>query len=81
MLRAYLNKFVIAYLNNILIYSNNLKEHIKHITIVLTCLSKARLLLEPKKCKFYKKEVKFLGYIVGIYRVQISKEKIKVVKE
>jgi hypothetical protein len=48
---------------------------------VLTCLSKARLLLEPKKCKFYKEEVKFLGYIVGIYRVQISKEKIKVVKE
>jgi hypothetical protein len=81
MLRAYLDKFVIAYLNNILIYSNNLKEHIKHITIVLTCFSKARLLLELKKCKFYKKEVKFLGYIVGIYRVQISKEKIKVVKE
>ena len=48
---------------------------------VLTCLRKAGLLLELEKCKFYKLEVDFLGYIVGKHGVKISEDKIKVVKE
>jgi hypothetical protein len=52
-LRAYLDIFVIAYLDDILVYSNNLKEHIEYMRTVLTYLGNARLRLEPEKCKFY----------------------------
>lgn len=80
-LRAHLDVFVIAYLDDILIYSNNLKEHIGHVRTVLTCLGNAGLLLEPEKCEFHKEEVEFLGCTVGIHGVKISEDKIKVVKE
>ena len=73
--------FIIAYLDDILVYSNNLKEHVKHIKIVLICLRNARLRLELDKCEFYKQEVEFLGYNVGIYRVRISENKIEVVRD
>ena len=54
MLKAHLDKFIIAYLDNILIYSNNLKEHVEHIKLVLACLENARLQLELNKYEFYK---------------------------
>jgi hypothetical protein len=80
-LQVHLNKFVIVYLNNILIYSLDLREHIKHVRTVLTCLKKAKLRLNLDKCFFYKEEVEFLGCTVGIHGVKISEDKIKVVKE
>jgi len=54
MLRVYLDIFIIAYLDDILIYSNNLKEYVEHIKIVLIYLRNARLRLELDKCEFYK---------------------------
>ena len=54
MLRAHLDRFVIAYLDDILVYSNNLKEHVEYVKIILTYLENARLLLELNKCEFYK---------------------------
>jgi len=52
-LRQYLNRFVIAYSNDIIIYSNILKEHVNHIFKVLECLNKRNLYLKLKKCEFY----------------------------
>ena len=71
--------FIIAYLDDILVYSNNLKEYVEHIKIVLIYLRNARLRLELDKCEFYKKEVEFLGYNIRIYRVRMSEDKIEVV--
>jgi hypothetical protein len=51
------------------------------VRTVLTCLKKARLHLNLDKCFFYREEVEFLECTIGIYRVKISKDKIKVVKE
>lgn len=81
MLRAYLDIFIVIYLDNILIYFENKEDYIKHVYTALKCLDNYNLQAKLKKCKFYKKEVDFLGYIVGVDRVRISKEKIKVVKE
>ena len=78
-LRAHLDIFVITYLDNILVYLANKREHIQHVKTVLTLLKQADLKLKPKKCKFYKQEVKFLRFIIGTYRVQISPKKIKVI--
>jgi hypothetical protein len=43
---------------------------------VLECLAKVDLWLKPKKCKWHKDKVEFLGYVVGKYRVKISDKKI-----
>ena len=75
-LRPYLDIFVIAYLDDILIYLEDEKDYIKYVTKVLKALDKHNFRLKLKKCKFYKTKVDFLGYIVGVNRVQISKEKI-----
>ena len=52
-LQEYLDAFVIAYLNNILIYSVTLKEHKQHVHKVLQKLQDAKLLVELEKSKFY----------------------------
>ena len=80
-LRAHLDLIVIAYLNNILIYSENEKEHVQHVQDVLKYLSRANLLLKPKKYQFYKKQVEFLRYVVGINGIRISLGKIEVIRE
>jgi hypothetical protein len=80
-LRTYLDIFVIAYLDDILVYSENNQDHIKHVKQVLRALNQFNLQLKLEKCKFYKREVLFLRYVVGVDRVRISEDKIKVVKE
>ena len=80
MLHEHLNKFVIAYLDNILIYLETLKEHRQHVNTIFRCLDKYDLRLKLGKCEFYKIEVLYLGFHVGINRVKISDDKIKKVK-
>jgi hypothetical protein len=76
-----LDIFIVVYLDNILIFSRNKVKYIDYIKLVLQALDQAKLCLKPKKCKFYKEEVKFLGFTVSVHRVKISKSKIKVVKD
>jgi hypothetical protein len=52
-LQQYLNRFVITYLNDIIIYSNTLKEYVDHVFKVLECLNKRNLHLKLKKCEFH----------------------------
>jgi hypothetical protein len=78
---VHLDRTVVAYLNNILVYSRTLEEHIRHVTEVLKCLRKADLRLKPEKCEWHKEEVEFLGFVVGRNGVKISSKKIQVVKD
>ena len=52
-LRQYLNQFVIAYLNNIMIYLNILKKHVNYVFKVLEYLNKKNLYFKLKKCEFH----------------------------
>ena len=54
---------VVVYLNDILIYSNNMSEHHWHVKEVLKCLHKAGLYAKAEKCEFHSKLVEYLGYI------------------
>ncbi|EMD60671.1 hypothetical protein COCSADRAFT_99372, partial [Bipolaris sorokiniana ND90Pr] len=65
----YLDIFIIAYLNDILIYLENKEDYILYIKIVLKKLDKYSLRLKLKKYKFYKNKVNFLGYIIEVNRV------------
>jgi len=65
-LRPYLDVFCTAYINDILVYSNNLAKYKKHVNLVLKALYGARLQLDIDKYKFYKMEVLYLGLIISI---------------
>jgi hypothetical protein len=62
--REYLDIFVFAYLDDILVYSENEENHVKHVTLVLEILEKADMGLYPEKCVFHAKQIEFLGYIL-----------------
>ncbi len=80
-LRQHLNQFVITYLNDIIIYSKILKEHVSYIFKVLECLNKRNLHLKLKKCEFHQKEVDFLEFVVRQYEVRMNLEKLRAIKE
>jgi len=80
-LRQYLNRFVIAYLDDIMIYSNILKEHVNHVFKVLECLNKKDLRLKLKKCEFHQEEVDFLEFVVGRHEVRMNFKKLRAIKE
>jgi hypothetical protein len=80
-LRQYLDIFVIAYLNDIMIYLTTLKEHVQHVSQILKCLNKRDLRLKPEKCEFHQEEVDFLEFVVKRHGIRMNSEKIKTVKE
>jgi hypothetical protein len=54
-LKEYIGKIILVYLDDILIYSQTIEEHLKHIKMVLSKLEKEKLLINLKKCSFMKK--------------------------
>ena len=76
-----LDRYTIIYLNDILIYSKTLEEHKKHVKNVFEKLDERYLKLKPLKCEFHKKELEYLGFIVGRYGIKITPDKIKNVLE
>jgi len=80
-LQQYLNRFVIAYLDDIMIYSKILKEHVSYVFKVLECLNKRNLHLKSKKCEFHRKEVDFLKFVVERHEVRMNLEKLRAIKE
>lgn len=79
-LHPYLDKFVVAYLDDILIYSKTLAEHEEHVKTVLRELRKNKLYCKESKCELFKREVKFLGYIVGADGLKVDPSKVEAVK-
>ena len=72
---------VVIYLDNILIYLNNMFEHHWHVKEVLKCLCKAGLYAKSEKCKFHSKSVEYLGYILSPSGLTMSDNKIKIIQD
>ena len=77
MLREYLNEFVIAYLNDILIFSENFNEHEEHVRTVLKTYQKHSLPLKLSKYEFEVTKTKFLRHIITPERIEINSKKIE----
>ena len=72
----YIRIFMDVYLDDIIIYSDTLEEHVKHVTIVLDILKREKLYLSEKKLHFLCKEVKILGCIVTNDGIRMDPEKV-----
>jgi hypothetical protein len=76
-----LDKFVVVFIDDILVYSSTTEEHEQHLRIVLERLRQNRLYAKFSKCEFWLEEVAFLGHVLTAEGVAIDPAKIKVVKE
>ncbi|GJP49945.1 hypothetical protein CLOM_g9103 [Closterium sp. NIES-68] len=79
--RELLDKCVIIYLDDILIYSRSREQHLKDLDAVFTLLHKNRLITKGSKCDFLKQELEFLGHVVSSEGVKIDPRKIKTIQE
>jgi hypothetical protein len=78
--QEYLDKFVILFLNEILVYSNIEEEHEKHLRMVLQVLREHQLFSKLSKCSFYQNRVHYLGHIKSEEGIEVELEDIEAIK-
>jgi len=74
-----LDVYVVIYLDDILIYLNNLKDHRGHVTEVLRQLWVHKLYESPTKCALHKDSIEFLGFILGPQGLMMDKQKVQTI--
>jgi hypothetical protein len=79
--REYLDKFVIVFLDGILIYSKSKEDHERHLRMVLQVLREHQLYAKLRKCSFYQKKIHYLGHIISKDGITVDSEKIEAIRE
>ncbi|GJS21081.1 putative reverse transcriptase domain-containing protein [Tanacetum coccineum] len=79
--KPYLDKFVIVFIDNILIYSRNKEEHEEHLKLILELLKKEELYAKFSKCEFWILKVQFLGHVIDSKGIHVDPAKIKSIKD
>ncbi|GAU39806.1 hypothetical protein TSUD_219810 [Trifolium subterraneum] len=77
--QPYLDKFVVIFIDDILIYSKDPQEHAEHLRIVLNILREKQLYAKFSKCEFWLSEVKFLGHVISQGGVSVDPSKVEAV--
>ncbi|WPJ64059.1 hypothetical protein SMAC4_09794 [Sordaria macrospora] len=80
-LKQFAGEFVMAYIDDIIVFSENEEQHQKHVHKVLAALEKAGLSVNPKKSEFHKEQVDFLGYRISPGQIRMDPTKIKDIAE
>ncbi|GKD38656.1 putative reverse transcriptase domain-containing protein, partial [Tanacetum coccineum] len=78
--KSYLDKFVIVFIDDILIYSKSKEEHEEHLKIILGLLKKEKLYAKFSKCDFWLDSVQFLGHVINSEGVHVDPSKIEAIK-
>ncbi|KAK1431807.1 hypothetical protein QVD17_08491 [Tagetes erecta] len=79
--KPYLDKFVIVFIDDILIYSQSEDQHKGHLKLILELLAKEKLYAKFSKCEFWLREVHFLGHVINEQGIQVDPSKIEAVKQ
>ena len=80
LLRSYFDKFVIIYLNDILIYFKNDEEHTQYIKLMIKIFRKYKFYAKSSKCNFYQKHIKFCEHIIDDEKIKMNEMKFKIIK-
>ncbi|GKC04326.1 putative reverse transcriptase domain-containing protein, partial [Tanacetum coccineum] len=79
--KPYLDKFVIVFIDDILIYSKSKKEHKEHLRQILKLLKKEELYAKFSKCEFWISRVQFLGHVIDCRGIHVDPAKIESIKD
>jgi len=79
--RPYLDKFLVVFIDDILIYSKDMEEHANHLKVVLQTLREHQLYSKLKKCEFWLEELVFLGHVVTKEGTKVDPQKVKAITE
>nr|GFC88162.1 putative reverse transcriptase domain-containing protein [Tanacetum cinerariifolium] len=79
--KPYLDKFVIVFIDDILIYSKDEKEHEEHLKAILELLKKEELYAKFSKCEFWIPKVQFLGHVIDSQGIHVNPVKIESIKD
>ncbi|GJX85414.1 putative reverse transcriptase domain-containing protein [Tanacetum coccineum] len=79
--KPYLDKFVIFFINDILIYSKDKEEHEEHLKAILELLKKEELYAKFSKCEFWIPKVQFLGHVIDCQGIHVDPAKIESIKD
>ncbi|GJS25084.1 putative reverse transcriptase domain-containing protein [Tanacetum coccineum] len=78
--KSYLDKFMIVFIDDILIYSKNKEEHGEHLKTILELLKKEKLYAKFSKCDFWLDSVQFLGHVIDSKGVHLDPAKIEAIR-
>ena len=78
-LHSFLNKFVVAYFDDILVYSRNEEDYLEHLKLVFEALKKNELYINTKKCTFCIGRISFLGFIISNNQIKMDEPKVEAV--
>ncbi|GKA98338.1 putative reverse transcriptase domain-containing protein [Tanacetum coccineum] len=79
--KPYLDKFMIVFIDDILIYSKNKQEHNEHLKLILELLKKEELYAKFSKCEFWIPKVQFLGHVIDSKGIHVDPAKIESIKD
>src|SRR3954464_16025969 len=75
----YLDKFVVVYLDDILVYSKNEEEHVEHLCLILSKLREHKLYAKFSKCEFWLPKVTYLGHVISAKAIAVNPERVHAV--
>ena len=79
-LQAYLYKFCMVLLDDIIVYSNSVEEHLEHLRLIFEALELAKIFIKRKKCEFCKSRLHYLGHVVSADGIEAEGNKLQAIK-